>query len=43
MSERTIDSQVRNLRAKIAAAGCASVVATVHGVGFKLGTLEPVL
>ena len=42
VSERTIDSHVRNLRAKFAAAGCASVVATVHGVGFKLGTLEPI-
>ena len=43
VSDRTIDSHVRNLRAKFATAGCASVVATVHGVGFKLGTLEPVL
>lgn len=40
VSERTIDSHVRNLRAKFAAAGCASVITTVHGVGFKLGTLE---
>ena len=42
VSDRTIDSHVRNLRAKFLAIGCASVVATVHGVGFKLGTLEPI-
>lgn len=42
VSDRTIDSHVRNLRAKFLVAGCGSVVATVHGVGFKLGTLEPV-
>lgn len=41
VSERTIDSHVRNLRGKFAAAGCISVVTTVHGVGFKIGTLEP--
>lgn len=40
VSERTIDSHVRNLRAKFAAVGCPSVVSTVHGVGFRLGTLE---
>ncbi len=37
VSERTIDSHVRNLRAKFAEAGCASIVETVHGVGFRLG------
>jgi len=41
VSERTIDSHIRNLRAKFAAVGCEAVVTTVHGVGFKLGTLEP--
>jgi two-component system, OmpR family, response regulator len=40
VSERTIDSHVRNLRAKFVSAGCASIITTVHGVGFKLGTLE---
>ena len=38
VSDRTIDSHIRNLRAKFADAGCASVVETVHGVGFRLGS-----
>jgi two-component system OmpR family response regulator len=38
VSERTIDSHIRNLRAKFAEAGCENVVETIHGVGFKLGT-----
>ena len=38
VSDRTIDSHIRNLRAKFAEAGCASVIDTVHGVGFRLGT-----
>ena len=37
VADRTIDSHVRNIRAKMAAAGCESVIETVHGVGFKLG------
>ncbi len=37
VSNRTIDSHVRNLRAKFADAGCTSVIETVHGVGFRLG------
>ena len=40
VSERTIDSHIRNLRAKFAEAGCPSVVETVHGVGFRLGTAD---
>ncbi|WP_395646705.1 response regulator transcription factor [Terricaulis sp.] len=39
VSDRTIDSHVRNIRAKFAAAGCPSVIDTVHGVGFRLGDL----
>ena len=38
VSDRTIDSHIRNLRAKFAEAGCASIVETVHGVGFRLGS-----
>ena len=34
ISERTIDTHVRNLRAKLAAAN-ADVIETVHGVGYK--------
>ncbi|HVZ99598.1 MAG TPA: response regulator transcription factor [Caulobacterales bacterium] len=37
VSDRTIDSHVRNIRAKFAAAGCGSAIETVHGVGFRLG------
>ncbi|MEA1647456.1 response regulator transcription factor [Nitrospirillum sp. BR 11164] len=37
VSDRTIDSHVRNIRAKFQAAGCEDVVETVHGVGFRLG------
>ncbi|MCJ2090410.1 response regulator transcription factor [Methylobacterium sp. E-005] len=37
VSDRTIDSHVRNVRAKLAALGCADVIETVHGVGFRLG------
>ncbi|MEP7240693.1 MAG: response regulator transcription factor [Devosia sp.] len=40
VSDRTIDSHIRNLRAKFAEAGCASVVETVHGVGFRLGAVD---
>jgi two-component system OmpR family response regulator len=40
VSDRTIDSHVRNIRAKFAAVGCASAIDTVHGVGFRLGDLS---
>jgi two-component system OmpR family response regulator len=40
VSDRTIDSHIRNIRSKFAAAGCDSVVDTVHGVGFRLGRCE---
>jgi two-component system OmpR family response regulator len=36
ISERTIDTHVRNLRAKLAARG-ADVIETVHGVGYRCG------
>ena len=38
VSDRTIDSHMRNLRAKYAKAGCKDLVETVHGVGYKLGS-----
>ena len=41
VSDRTIDSHIRNIRAKLAKAGCPSVIDTVHGVGFRLGSCEP--
>jgi two-component system, OmpR family, response regulator len=36
ISERTIDTHVRNLRAKLTAAG-SDVIETVHGVGYRVG------
>lgn len=36
-SERTVDSHLRNLRRKLAAAGCADAVETVHGMGLRMG------
>ena len=41
VDDRTIDSHIRNIRAKLAAAKCDNVIETVHGVGFKLGRCEP--
>lgn len=40
VSDRTIDSHVRNLRTKMRDAGCADVIRTVHGVGFQLDACE---
>ena len=37
VSDRTIDSHVRNIRAKLAAAGCADGIATSRGMGFRIG------
>ena len=41
VSDRTIDSHIRNIRAKLAACGCDNAIDTVHGVGFRLGRCEP--
>lgn len=40
VSDRTIDSHIRNIRAKLVEAGCAGAIETVHGVGFRLGRCE---
>ncbi|WP_428650087.1 response regulator [Roseibium sp.] len=40
VSDRTIDSHIRNIRAKLGAAGCIDAIETVHGVGFRLGACE---
>jgi two-component system OmpR family response regulator len=37
VADRTIDSHVRNIRAKFAVAGHPDVIETVHGVGFRIG------
>lgn len=36
VSDRTIDSHIRNLRHKFSALGCDNIIQTVHGVGYKL-------
>lgn len=38
LSGRTLDSHVRNLRAKATALGCDDLIATIHSVGLKLGS-----
>ncbi len=40
VSERTVDSHLRNLRRKLAAAGCNDAVDTVHGVGVRMGACQ---
>lgn len=40
VSDRTIDSHIRNLRAKLAGAGCVEAITTVHGVGLRMGPCE---
>ncbi|RYG89644.1 response regulator transcription factor [Loktanella sp. IMCC34160] len=37
VSDRTLDSHLRNLRAKLAQAGCHDAIETVHGVGIRMG------
>ncbi len=37
VSDRTVDSHIRHIRAKFQDAGCDSVIETLHGVGYKLG------
>ena len=37
VSDRTMDSHLRNLRGKLGAAGCADAIETVHGVGIRMG------
>ncbi len=41
VSDRTIDSHVRNLRSKLRSGGCENAIRTVHGVGFQLDNCEP--
>ncbi|NSX54870.1 response regulator transcription factor [Parasulfitobacter algicola] len=37
VSDRTLDSHLRNLRRKLADAGCVDAIETVHGVGVRMG------
>jgi two-component system OmpR family response regulator len=41
VADRTIDSHIRNIRAKFTALDCADAIETVHGVGFRIGRCEP--
>ena len=38
VSDRTMDSHLRNLRAKLVAAGCEDAIETIHGVGIRMGS-----
>ncbi len=38
VSDRTIDSHIRNLRSKFSDLGGEDVIATVHGIGYRLGS-----
>lgn len=42
VSDRTMDSHLRNLRAKLGAAGCGDAVETMHGIGIRMGTCQGV-
>lgn len=37
VSDRTMDSHLRNLRQKLSDAGCDDAIETVHGVGVRMG------
>ncbi len=37
VSDRTMDSHLRNLRGKLGQAGCPDAIETVHGVGIRMG------
>ena len=40
VSDRTIDSHIRRIRSKFAACGLADVIATNHGIGYKIGSCQ---
>lgn len=40
VSDRTLDSHLRNLRAKLSNVGCENAIETVHGVGIRMGTCQ---
>lgn len=41
VSDRTIDSHIRRIRGKFAAAGVDDVISTAHGIGYKMGACGP--
>ena len=40
ISDRTVDSHIRHIRSKFSELGCRSIIETVHGVGYKLGSCQ---
>ena len=40
VSDRTIDSHIRRIRQKLADAGAANIIETLHGIGYKLGSCQ---
>ena len=40
VSDRTIDSHIRHIRAKFRNQGCESIIETLHGIGYKLSSCE---
>jgi two-component system OmpR family response regulator len=40
VSDRTLDSHLRNLRGKLKAAGAIGAIETVHGVGIRMGECQ---
>lgn len=40
VADRTVDSHIRNIRAKLSGLGCDSAIETVRGIGFRLGFCE---
>lgn len=40
VSDRTMDSHLRNLRAKLGGAGCGDAVETMHGIGIRMGACQ---
>ena len=42
VSDRTIDSHIRNIRSKLTDAGCPESIVTIHGVGLRMGPCRKV-
>jgi two-component system OmpR family response regulator len=40
VSDRTIDSHIRRIRQKFADIGAASIIETMHGIGYKVGSCQ---
>ncbi len=40
VSDRTIDSHIRHIRAKFSTVGCTKIIETLHGVGYKLSSCQ---